>query len=142
MIDSKTVTVLWAYLEEFDKTNNPAYLISAWSLFEGLVEREKLPEFSTRAFTYKIVYPRGGGGAHPEGVLWQVNEENVSKFAQWWVTALISNSELKGAGLSFILQLSKYSLIKVLTALGAVTNPFEFKSAELAEEVEFEVREE
>ena len=125
MVDSKTISIIWAYIDAFDRTGNPSYLITAMTMFKAVLEQVELPEDVITA-AWKI--EDGGHRIIAKGV--EVNRENLVSFVTEWLGTLLDYYPQKMG--PWVYQVGKASLVKILTALGYVVNPLEGTRLETA----------
>ena len=132
MVSKIEISTIWAYLAQFDVTGNPSFLYSAWTLLSSLVEHRDIPDFTTSVAAIEfdgddtIRYP-----------IVEVGNENIKDIVELWVKVLpvfISNHALFRAGVSDpvleasavkTFQIAKMTLMKIMSAMGYVLNPFE-----------------
>lgn len=134
MVSKTEISTIWAYLAQFDVTGNPSFLYSAWILFSSLVEHQKLPDFSAEV---AIVEFDGEEVRYPMVV---ANKDTARTIVDTWIKILprfIAHHTLFWAGQRDPLleasaihtfQIGKMTLMKIMSAMGYVLNPFEEKS--------------
>lgn len=127
MVDQNIVSAIWDYLLRYDETRNPSFLITAWSLFLGMINKpENLPDFEIEGYTEFITDEKGRLSAK-EGPITKENIKKVAKHMIAYVTTYASNEpiaskdDLCKARATY--ETSKITLILILTTLNLVQNP-------------------
>ena len=121
-MNTQAITTVWAYLQRYDETGQPRYLISAFSIAYALLQQNK-KKFSIKL--YDVDWKeRSGGKIYWLGVPTRVNEKNVGAFLARWEARLISRDNVDSNTYQFFLEVSKTNLQKLLVTVGAVENPF------------------
>ncbi len=121
-MDKQAITTVWAYLQRYDETGQPRYLISAFSIAYALMRQNKK---KFKITLYKVDWYYEHGGKSWEGVPFTVTHENVLEFLSYWESMLISWVSANESMYQFFLELSKTNLQKLLVTIGAIENPFE-----------------
>lgn len=131
MVSKIEISTIWAYLAQFDVTGNPSFLYSAWTLLSSLVEHRDIPDFSTEVAVIKF------DGDEIEYPVVVADGENIHDIVNLWVKILprfIAHHTLFWAGQRDPLleasaihtfQVAKMTLMKIMSAMGYVLNPFE-----------------
>lgn len=131
MVSKIEISTIWAYLAQFDVTGNPSFLYSAWTLLSSLVEHRDIPDFSTEVAVIKF------DGDEIEYPVVVADGENIHDIVNLWVKTLprfIAHHTLFWAGQRDPLleasaihtfQVAKMTLMKIMSAMGYVLNPFE-----------------
>ena len=135
MVSKIEISTIWAYLAQFDVTGNPSFLYSAWTLLSSVVEHTTLPDFSTRVAL--IEFDGDDTVRYPIVV---ATRRNIAEIVDTWVKVLprfISHHALFRSGARDPLleasaiqtfQIAKMTLMKIMSAMGYVLNPFDEES--------------
>jgi len=116
VVDSKTIAIIWGYIDAFDRSGDPSYLITAMAMFEAILEKAELPEGE---ITEAWIVVEMGRDLKARGV--KVTRENIMEHVSAWLADLF-RFYMKDMR-PWVYQVIKVSLVKVLTALGYVAIP-------------------
>ena len=120
MVDSKTIAIIWGYIDAFDRSGDPSFLITAMAIFEAVLEKAELPE--GKITDVWVVTEKGGKELKAKVV--KVTKENIMEQVSEWLADLF-RFYMKKDTRPWVYQVIKVSLVKILTALGYVATPQE-----------------
>lgn len=117
-VDTKTIATIWNYINAFDRSQNPSYMITAWAMFKSILETAEIPKFETEAWEFQPIYSFGHLREFYAKAT-RVTNDNIIEFSARWIGNLMRYSSM------WVFQLAKVTLVKLLVVMGYIVAPNE-----------------